>query len=194
MQSQAMTSLVASCAILFVLLMASCNAAKFDLQHSIDGGSTFVHAGTIEGHRQSSLELLREPLSGEQSKELGEVVERDGFYILRVATGRLDQSGRPHFVSTSVRATCLATPGSATEKLGLHLSADGTAIMSLDYTLDAAGPCKASHAAPRLPASAGVQLHRPVEGPMVIKAAPAIGDAFGSSYSSESPGDWVEGV
>lgn len=170
-------------------LSSTCLAAKYDLEHSVDGGITFSIAGTISGHIKSDLEIDREPATKELLSDLRNLVERDGFYILRVASGRTDAAGKPMYASTAVRASCLASSKAPpSEQLGLHLSPDRSKIISLEYTLDSMRPCKALEE-PQLPSSSIVILRSPVQGPSVLKVTNQQGALDNSFASMQSEGD-----
>ena len=156
--------------VFFSLLSSMCIAAKYDLEHSVDGGMTFSIAGTIRGNkRMGDIEVDREPATKELLSALSNLVQRDGFYVLRVASGRSDHAGQPLYASTAVRASCLASSKTApSERLGLHLSADSRTIVSLEYSLSSILPCKAM-ATPQLPSNSVVMLRNSVQGPSVIK-------------------------
>jgi hypothetical protein len=193
-----MTSLGFFGSLLLALSFMQAHAAKIEVEHSLNGGVSWSLAGTIEGsNRWATAEFNREPISSEVERELVSLAASDGFYALRIPAGRSDRSGRPIFVSTSIRASCLATKG-ASERIGLHLAPDGTSILSLEYALDQPCGVRATHAATtssfsasalKLPASASAVVDRVKEGPSVIKLPPSGGspDLFANSFSGEGP-------
>ncbi|KAJ9514822.1 hypothetical protein QJQ45_028493, partial [Haematococcus lacustris] len=103
---------------LIICLVASrVRAWSVDVQHSLDG-SSFVHAGVLEGNTkasrackdrhltpcaQANLTFTRQPLSSADLAKLQQLAQDDKFYTLRL----------PGFTS-SVRASCFATlPGAS---------------------------------------------------------------------------------
>ena len=192
-----MTSLGFFGSLLLALSLMQAHAAKIEVEHSLNGGVSWSLAGTIEGgNRWATAEFNREPISSEVERELASLAASGGFYTLRVPVGRSDRSGRPMFVSTSIRALCLVKKGTS-ERIALHLAPDGTSIMSLEYALDRPCNMRATHAATshssvasapalKLPARASAAVRMVKEGPSILKLPPNGGspDLFASTTSS----------
>jgi hypothetical protein len=91
-----------ACVALVTLVVCS-RAAKYSFEHSVDGGLSFVFAGSIEGKR-SALELLREPLSKDAANALSKVVENDGCVHLSLKPPSLCEifpNNEPHALADS---------------------------------------------------------------------------------------------
>jgi len=157
----------------------SAASLKYDFEHSIDGGKTFSLAGSVSlEHGIAHLE--RELSSQSISSQLQKLVDADGFYVVRIPTGRSDR-----YVSAAVRASCLTTNSNLSERLGLFLDAHGS-LMSMTYSTDMY-PCRGTNT-PSLPANSVVFMQQPTDGPMVISSpSSSIEDALPSFAGEGSP-------
>ncbi|GAX79445.1 hypothetical protein CEUSTIGMA_g6886.t1 [Chlamydomonas eustigma] len=176
--------------VLYSLHGLRAESLKYDFEHSIDGGNTFSLAGSISlDHGIAHME--RELSSQSVSSQLQKLVEADGFYVVRIPTGRSER-----YVSAAVRASCLATASDLSERLSLLLDAHG-GLMSMTYSTDTY-PCRGS-STPSLPAHSVVSVQQPIDGPMVISSPsssmeealpsfPGEGSSGGSSPTSRPRG------
>ncbi|KAG1657564.1 hypothetical protein FOA52_006764 [Chlamydomonas sp. UWO 241] len=145
--------------LLLILALAACcgaHGARFELEHSFDGGATFVPSATVQGMVVEGGELSVMEVAS-STEGLAALIEDDGFYVVRVGSA-----------STSIRAACLAS-GATSAVVELSLGVDSS-VMALSYQLvgrPSGGPCVAT-GAPTVPPTGRVVVKRPVEGPMVM--------------------------
>ncbi|KAL4448206.1 hypothetical protein ABPG75_005425 [Micractinium tetrahymenae] len=180
---------LATLAALLLLLVAagSTAAATIAVEHSLDGGKTYVPAGaiTLSTTRKGATAVLdRSALSAEQQAALATLVAADGaLYRLR-----LPASG----VAAAFPARCLAaaaTPG------GLQLDVlEGGHVAAISV----AAPCRRATSAPpasapALPASQELGVRLPAAAPDVLPllaaAAPGAAGAAGLGVPLEAGAD-----
>lgn len=157
------------CLWLVLLVAGGASAASIAVEHSLDGGKSFVPAGsiTLGAVRHGATAVLeRPPLSAEQQEQLSQLIASNGLYRLRLPSALAGSSSASQPVSTSFPARCLAA-AAADGGLALDLL-DARHVAGIAVSVPCTREAPAA-AAGMLPSSQALHLRLPLEAPDVLQ-------------------------